>query len=79
MKFKYLDDTDTFYIIFSDKKSIESNEISENVIADYDIEGNMIGMEILSAKSLVDFNMLSFDSLPFQSVNIVNGERILKN
>lgn len=73
MKFQYLNETDTFYLVLSDKKSVESEEISDEVIADYDESGTLIGLEILSAKGKIDFSSLLFDSLPFQNINFVNN------
>ncbi|MBX3045255.1 MAG: DUF2283 domain-containing protein [Candidatus Kapabacteria bacterium] len=74
MKLKYLEDTDTFYMILSDKSSIESAEISDGLIADFDIQGNLVGFEILSAKSKIDFNDLFLESLPLTSIRFANEE-----
>ncbi len=73
MKFKYIQETDTFYLKFSDNKSSESEEISENVIADFDESGKLIGIEFLSAKSMIDFSSLTIDSLPYKNFNMINA------
>lgn len=73
MKFKYIKETDTFYLVFSDSKSFESAEIADNVIADFDESGKMIGIEFLSAKSMLDFNNLTLDSLPYKNLNMINS------
>ncbi len=49
MKVKYDNQLDVLRIIFSEKPIAESDEDKEGVILDYDDEGNIIGIEILSA------------------------------
>lgn len=66
MKFKYLEETDTFYMIFSDKKSVDTVEISDGVVADIDANGNLIGIEYYSAKDKINFDNLQIESLPFK-------------
>lgn len=69
MKLKYIPETDTFYLRFSNNQSVESEEIAECVIADFDEHNALVGIEVISAKSKIDFNELVFDSLPFNNVN----------
>ena len=40
MKLNYYPDTDSLYIELSEKSSIESQEISEGIVIDYDSEGH---------------------------------------
>jgi uncharacterized protein YuzE len=72
-QFIYIEETDTFYLILSKNKRVVTEEISKNIFADYDAAGQLVGIEILAAGSIIDFNDLSFDSLPFKKVNIVNS------
>ena len=76
MKFKYIEETDSFYVIFSNKTSVETEEIAEGINVDYDDRGNLIGIEIFSAKSKIDMNDLQFDSLPFSNINFINKPAI---
>jgi uncharacterized protein YuzE len=73
MLLKYIQETDTFYLKISDNMSIESEEISENVIADFDESGRLIGIEFLSVKSMIDFNNLTIDSIPCKNLNMINA------
>ena len=41
MKLNYFPNTDSLYIDLSHRPSIESHEVSEGVVLDYDGEGNM--------------------------------------
>ncbi|HLC16075.1 MAG TPA: DUF2283 domain-containing protein [Thermodesulfovibrionia bacterium] len=47
MKISYDKDVDALYIEISSKKIVESEEIEEDVIADYDENNNIVGIEIL--------------------------------
>ena len=49
MKLNYYPDTDSLYIELSEKSSIESQEISEGIVIDYDSEGNIVGIDVDNA------------------------------
>ena len=49
MKLNYYAETDTLYIEFSDESSVESVEISEGVVLDYDAQGRIVGIDIDNA------------------------------
>lgn len=49
MKLNYYDETDSLYIEFSDESSVESVEISEGVVLDYDAQGKLVGIDIDNA------------------------------
>ena len=46
MKVQYFPDTDTLYIELTDALSVESEEIMENIVVDYDSHGRIVGIEI---------------------------------
>jgi len=46
MRLTYYPETDTLYIETKDVLSVESEEISEGIILDYDEDGNIVGIEI---------------------------------
>ena len=54
MKVTYDPETDTLTIRFNDSPITESDEIQEGIIADMDVKGRIIGLEILAASELVD-------------------------
>jgi len=47
MRAKYSEDVDALYITLKDTDIVESDEISDGVIIDYDDDGNIVGSEIL--------------------------------
>jgi uncharacterized protein YuzE len=61
---KYSPETDSLYIDLSEKPSIESREISEGVVLDYDAHGNLVGIDIDNASKKVHLKELSLHKLP---------------
>ena len=64
MKLNYYPDTDSLYIDLSEKSSVESREISEGVALDYDVEGNLVGIDIDNASKKVQLKELTLSKLP---------------
>ena len=65
MKLSYYPDTDSLYIDLLEKPSVESREISEGVVLDYDEAGNMVGIDIDNASQKVALKELTLSKLPF--------------
>jgi uncharacterized protein YuzE len=53
MDAKYDYEVDVLSINWSDAEIYESDSISEGVILDYDMQGNVIGIEILNASKKI--------------------------
>jgi uncharacterized protein YuzE len=64
MKLNYHPDTDSLYIDLSEKPSVETREISEGVLLDYDASGNLVGIDIDNASSKVQLKDLILSKLP---------------
>ena len=64
MKVKYYADTDSLYIDLSENPSSDSREISEGVVLDYDVNGNIVGIDIDNAKGKVSLDRLLVSKLP---------------
>ncbi len=64
MKLNYYPETDSLYIDLSEKSSVESREISEGVVLDYDAEGNLVGIDIDNASNKVQLKELTLRKLP---------------
>jgi uncharacterized protein YuzE len=65
MKLSYYPDTDSLYIDLSETPSVESREISEGVVLDYDAAGNVVGIDIDNASQKVALQELTLSKLPF--------------
>jgi uncharacterized protein YuzE len=64
MKLNYHPDTDSLYIDLSEQTSVESREISEGVVLDYDASGNLVGIDIDNASAKVQLKDLILSKLP---------------
>jgi uncharacterized protein YuzE len=64
MKLNYYPETDSLYIDLSEKPSIDSKEISEGIVLDYDAEGNLVGIDIDNASKKVHLKELNLSKLP---------------
>lgn len=64
MKLNYYPDTDSLYIDLSEQPSVESREISEGVVLDYDDRGNLVGIDIDNASVKVELKRLVLSKLP---------------
>jgi uncharacterized protein YuzE len=70
MKLNYYPDTDSLYIDLSHRPSVESREISEGVVLDYDASGNVVGIDIDNASLKVDLHELMVSKMPFTTQTI---------
>ena len=64
MKLAYHKDTDSLYIDLSEQVSVESREISEGVVLDYDAGGDLVGIDIDNASRKVQLDQLILNKLP---------------
>ncbi|MBI3799167.1 MAG: DUF2283 domain-containing protein [Deltaproteobacteria bacterium] len=71
MKLTYYPDTDSLYIDLSEQPSVESQEISEGIVLDYDARGNLVGIDIDNASKKVQLKELTLSKLPTEIQTIV--------
>lgn len=71
MKLAYYPETDSLYIDLSEKTSVESTEISEGIVLDYDDEGKLVGIDIDNASNKVKLKELIINRLPSEIKKIV--------
>ena len=64
MKLNYHADTDSLYIEFSERPSVDSREISEGVVVDYDADGRVVGIDIDNAGNKLDLRRVLISKLP---------------
>jgi uncharacterized protein YuzE len=64
MKLNYHADTDSLYIEFSERPSVDSREISEGVVVDYDAQGRVVGIDIDNAGNKIDLERVLLSKLP---------------
>lgn len=64
MQLNYHADTDSLYIDPSAQTSVESREISDGVVLDYDAAGTLVGIDIDNASQKVALQRLVVSRLP---------------
>ena len=64
MKLNYYPETDSLYIDLSERSSVESREISEGIILDYDADDRLAGIDIDNASNKVEMEKLILNKLP---------------
>ncbi len=64
MKLNYYPETDSLYINLSEQPSVESYEISEGVLLDYDADGWLVGIDIDNASNKVEMEKLILSKIP---------------
>lgn len=68
MKLHYYPETDSLYIELRDGPSAETREVANGLNADFDSEGNVVGLDIDRASKTLDLNSLEATALPFASL-----------
>ena len=66
MKVNYCPETDSLYIDLSSKPSVDSREVSDGVVLDYDAEGNLVGIDIDHASVKLEIKEIIVSKFPAQ-------------
>ncbi len=59
MKLNYHRETDSLYIDLVDRPSVESREVAEGIVLDFDAEGRLVGIDIDHASRKVELERLT--------------------
>ncbi|MFC3076323.1 DUF2283 domain-containing protein [Shinella pollutisoli] len=59
LKVEYDPAVDAAYIRFSDKDIVETEEVSQGIMLDYDKDGRIVGLEVLGARAHLPEDLLS--------------------
>jgi len=60
MRVRYFPDTDTLVIIFSDRRIVETRDLNEDVLVEFDKDGHVVSMTIEHAKQQTDVSEFSY-------------------
>ena len=71
MKINYYPDTDSLYIDLSHKTSVESREVSDGIVLDYDAAGNLVGIDIDHASTKLDMQEVVLGHLPIENTMVL--------
>ncbi len=64
MKLHYDAATDSLYIDLADRPSVDSDEVADGVVLDFDADGHLVGIDIDHASQRVNLQQLVIDRLP---------------
>lgn len=72
MKFSYYPETDSLYIDLSEKTSVDSIEVADGVVVDFDESGAIVGIDIDHASKVVNLQRIESESLPLKAMAITS-------
>ena len=64
MKLNYYPRTDSLYIDLSSKSSVDSREVSDGIVLDYDTDGDLVGIDIDHASQKLEIKEIILSKLP---------------
>jgi uncharacterized protein YuzE len=65
MKVNYYPDTDSLYFALSAKQAVDAREVAPNIVFDYDIDRNVVGIDVFQyASKFIDLDSLEIHSVP---------------
>jgi uncharacterized protein YuzE len=64
MKLHYYPETDSLYIDLNSRPSVDSREITDGLVVDFDEQGNIVGIDIDHASKVLDLRTIETVALP---------------
>jgi uncharacterized protein YuzE len=64
MRIKYFEDTDTAMVEFSNRPSVETQELNENIYLDLDDQGRVVSITIEHVGQSTDMHELIYQRIP---------------
>lgn len=68
MKLSYDKETDSLYIHLSNTPSVDSDEVADGVVLDFDSNGILVGIDVQHASQKTDINSVSLSHLPLNNL-----------
>lgn len=68
MKLSYDKTTDSLYIHLADRPSVDSDEVADGVVLDFDESGALIGIDVQHASEKADIQSVVLSHLPLQDL-----------
>ena len=65
MKISYDKATDSLYIHLGDRASVDSDEVKDGVVLDFDANDALVGIDVQHASERADLSNLSLSKMPF--------------
>ena len=67
MKLHYDRETDSLYIELMEKPGVDSDEIEDGIVLDFDADHHLVGIDVQHASKNIDLKRLDAGSLPLIS------------
>ena len=64
MRINYDAATDSLYIHLAERSSVDSDEVVDGVVLDYDASGALVGIDVQHASQKADIHQLAVNHLP---------------
>jgi len=64
MRLNYDATTDSLYIHLSERPSVDSDEVADGVVLDYDAAGSLVGIDVQHASQKADIHHLAISHMP---------------
>jgi len=64
MKIKYFQDTDTLYIEFRSVEVVETRDLDENTLLDFDHKGDIAAITVEHARERAEIPYFSYEQIP---------------
>ena len=64
MKITYFEDTDTLLVYFNNNKIVETKDLNENTLIEFDAVGQVVSMTIEHAKDQTEISSITFSQVP---------------
>ncbi|MBV6475665.1 MAG: DUF2283 domain-containing protein [Rhodocyclaceae bacterium] len=68
MRLNYDATTDSLYIHLAERASVDSDEVADGVVLDYDAQGALVGIDVQHASQRADIRRLAVNHLPLDSL-----------
>ncbi len=68
MRLNYDAGTDSLYIHLSERPSVDSDEVADGVVLDYDAQGALVGIDVQHASERADIRRLAVNHMPLDSL-----------
>ncbi len=68
MKIIYDHETDSMYINLSEQKSVDSDEVADGIVLDFNGMGDVVGIDIQHASAIANIHQFSFEQANHEKV-----------
>jgi uncharacterized protein YuzE len=70
MRVSYAPTTDSLYIHLLEKPSVDSDEVANGVVLDFDEDGGIVGIDVQHASKHADMHRLMLNQVPFKAMEM---------